>query len=287
MSDTAALTTGLRIIFDEKNLNFPVSDLLADDAPIHDQKWPLTVYLDQNGDGACAGFMAIYELDAEPVHIKGITDALGFQVYREAQKVDEWPGEAYEGTSLNAVMKILEKMGYISGWNWCFGINDYFKTMSNLGPVGLGIPWYDSMFTPTSEGRLTISGVARSGHAIISHNLEYNKGRAWIRNQWNRKADGSGSHWGINGEAWFDLQDLDKILRQGGQAVFPKTRIDTNPVTPKPPEPTFEIPYYESFITYEQMRYRSNGAGVIWTKTGKYDKPPGVTTSFDYRSNQY
>ena len=36
----------------------------------------------------------------------------GFWLYHEAQKVDEWPGEDYDGTSVRAGLDILRKRGH-------------------------------------------------------------------------------------------------------------------------------------------------------------------------------
>jgi hypothetical protein len=64
-------------------------------------------YYDQGAEGACVGF-GVSRL-ASQLNRK-IYDA--FWLYHEAQKVDERPGEDYEGTTVRAGLDILRKRGH-------------------------------------------------------------------------------------------------------------------------------------------------------------------------------
>jgi hypothetical protein len=66
------------------------------------------VYYDQGSEGACVGF----GISRMMTHLNGgkLYDARW--IYREAQKVDEWPGEAYEGTSVRAGLDVLRERGH-------------------------------------------------------------------------------------------------------------------------------------------------------------------------------
>lgn len=262
-SDT--YSTGLRIVFDDRSRAYPIRPMLSPVTAVS-KRWDCYSRLDQDGVGACVGFGWAQELAADPVSVRNVTNDLGFKIYREAQKIDEWPGEAYEGTSVLAGAKVVKSMGYMDEYRWAFGVQDVVDTLSQKGPVVFGVPWYQSMFTPQADGRLVISGVANSGHAFIGDELDVQRGRIWMLNNWTR-------NWGIDGRAWMHLEDWDKLLRQGGQACVPVKRSDPAPVPPTPPPPApVEIPFYESFIRYDQMRFR-DGRGVVWTSTGKYDVP--------------
>ena len=64
-------------------------------------------FYNQGEEGACVGF-----------GISRLTSQLnrklydGFWLYHEAQKIDEWPGEDYDGTSVRAGLDILRKRGH-------------------------------------------------------------------------------------------------------------------------------------------------------------------------------
>ena len=64
-------------------------------------------FYNQGAEGACVGF-----------GISRLTSQLnrklydGFWLYHEAQKIDEWPGEDYDGTSVRAGLDILRKRGH-------------------------------------------------------------------------------------------------------------------------------------------------------------------------------
>jgi hypothetical protein len=64
-------------------------------------------FYDQGDEGACVGF-----------GISRLTSHLnrkrydGFELYRAAKKVDEWPGEDYDGTSVRAGLDVLRTQGH-------------------------------------------------------------------------------------------------------------------------------------------------------------------------------
>jgi hypothetical protein len=64
-------------------------------------------FYDQGSEGACVGF-GISRL-ASQLNRKAYD---GFWLYHEAQKVDEWPGESYDGTSVRAGLDVLRKVGH-------------------------------------------------------------------------------------------------------------------------------------------------------------------------------
>lgn len=73
--------------------------------------WPEGIVLDQGAEGACVGFGWAGDVLAEPVSPKiqptpekGNADAISY--YKRAQKIDEWPGEDYEGTSVLAAQRL-------------------------------------------------------------------------------------------------------------------------------------------------------------------------------------
>jgi len=64
-------------------------------------------FYNQGQEGACVGFGSsrmMSQLNRKTYD--------GFWLYHEAKKVDEWPGEDYDGTSVRAALDILRKVGH-------------------------------------------------------------------------------------------------------------------------------------------------------------------------------
>jgi hypothetical protein len=64
-------------------------------------------FYNQGQEGACVGFGSsrmMSQLNRKTYD--------GFWLYHEAQKIDEWPGEDYDGTSVRAALDILRKVGH-------------------------------------------------------------------------------------------------------------------------------------------------------------------------------
>lgn len=264
MTNATEYKTGLRIVFDERSLNYPIRSTLSEETAVS-RRWPCYTRLDQDGVGACVGFGWAQELAADPVSVAGVNNDLGFRIYREAQKIDEWPGEAYEGTSVLAGAKIVQQMGFMDEYRWAFGIQDVIDTLSQKGPVVFGVPWYDSMYAPKADGQMVIGGTAPGGHAFMGDEVDVERRRIWMLNNWTR-------NWGIDGRAWMTFEDWDRLLRQGGQACVPVKRSDPSGPPPIPPEPKPEpvvIPHYVSFTRADLM-----SDGSTWWSTGRYDAPP-------------
>ena len=218
--------------FDERSKNYPIRAFFPAVQHKAFTLWKHGEILDQGSEGACVGFGWTAEALAGPVHVdleeapapKAPKEPNGFAyyVYREAQKIDQWPGTDYEGTSVIAGAKVMSRYGIIHQYRWAFGIHDVVGALMSQGPVVLGINWYDGMYT-APNGRLTVSGNHVGGHAILA--IGYNpssqvfKGQETIilQNSW-------GKSWGIDGIAEITVDDLSRLLREGGEACVPLVR---------------------------------------------------------------
>lgn len=135
-------------------------------------------------------------------------------VYREAQKVDEWPGENYNGTSVRAGAKILQSLGYIQNYYWTANINTLINTVLNVGPVVVGTHWYRNMFYPSkATGIIRASGRMVGGHAYVINGVDTKKKLFRIKNSWGRK-------WGQNGRAFISFTDMAKLISRFGEVCL-------------------------------------------------------------------
>lgn len=216
--------------FDPRSKNYSIRTILKGvDVPKEPASWTEGIVLDQGSEGACVGFAWTGELLAEPAAPREqpsfeYANGLAKSFYYSAQKIDEWPGENYSGTSVLAGAKIMQEKGFIGEYRWCFNTRDIRDAVITEGPVVLGIPWYEGMYSTSKDGLVSVSGKKVGGHAILitGYYPKMRFGKAsyevfrW-RNSW-------GSDYGINGSGWIKLSDLQKLLEEGGEACVPMQR---------------------------------------------------------------
>src|SRR5690349_16540088 len=63
------------------------------------------IFLDQGQEGACTGFGEEHVRALSPRGRSDVNNESARRVYDEARRQDEWPGEDYEGSSVNVAMK--------------------------------------------------------------------------------------------------------------------------------------------------------------------------------------
>lgn len=226
---------------DERSRNYPIRALLAPAAVKRRRTlWEPGQILDQGQEGACVGHAWADEATASPVRVDLARaelpgteggkpwprdpQAMAFAVYRQAQRLDDWPGEAYEGTSVLAGAKVMKSLQLVSEYRWAFGIDDVVDTLCAHGPVVLGIPWHSGMYGAPG-GEITVSGEVVGGHAILASGFDPARvvngkaPRPMIRltNSW-------GPSYGDGGSAWLTQDDLAKLLAEQGEACVPVRR---------------------------------------------------------------
>lgn len=200
--------------FDDRSRQYPVAPLLAPGAPLRRRAWRKLVTLDQGQEGACVGFSWAHYLLTWPRHWRGLTAEDARRFYREAQRRDEWAGEAYEGSSVLGGAQALLAEGALTAYRWAFGVDEVLATLSQVGPVVLGLDWHEGMTRPGPDGMLRATGRVVGGHAILTNAVDPRRERVRLPNSW-------GPGWGLRGSAWLSFDDLDVLLRRNGDACVP------------------------------------------------------------------
>lgn len=216
------------IQFDERSRLYNISERLGQ-APIRGYTWVCRPTLDQGQEGACVGFGWSHEIAAYP-KVSETSNEFARHLYWDAQRVDPWEGGSYtgaspvyEGTSVLAGAQVLKARGYIEEYRWAFSVDDVLRALSHEGPVVIGVPWMDSMHEPDPDGLLDISGVPIGGHCCLVRGHQTKRrlraARRYshvvrIRNSW-------GPDWGVGGDGFLEVHDLERLLRMGGEACVP------------------------------------------------------------------
>lgn len=200
--------------FDERSRNFNIRKLFTTDhTEPRSYRWGALVWLDQKSTPECVGYSVSHELASRPKVVKGITEKFASDLYDAAQKLDEWPGENYAGTSVLAGIKAAQALGKIGEYRWAFDTMDLAIAVSYFGPAVIGINWYDSMFTPDANGIITVSGEIAGGHAILVTGFNVGRNVFTMKNSW-------GVGWGISGNCVISFQDMDRLLSENGEACI-------------------------------------------------------------------
>lgn len=205
---------------DPRNRLFRAMELEPRETRPRTRPWYSTWVSDQGQTSECTAHAAVGMLRTQPHTVpfrahRPYYDEPGelTALYREAQRHDPWEGEAYEGSSGDAPLRVLRQRGQIAEWRWLFGLAEVRHFLQFTGPVSVGTWWYDSMFYP-DRGFISISpDAARSG----GHQwriLYYDEPRQRYRmvNSWGRP-------WGQWGRAWVSEATLERLLDEQGDAV--------------------------------------------------------------------
>lgn len=173
--------------------------------------------LDQGGTSQCVAYSGGKYLMAHPV-VNAVPDLS--TLYRDCQRVDEWPGEDYDGTSVRALMKVFKARGLVSEYRWAFDMPTLVAALLERGPVVVGTSWHLDMFTPDTYGYIYPEGQIVGGHAYLlvacnmrRKNSDGTTGAVRMINSW-------GPRWGDGGRAWITLQSLESLLWDNGEAAM-------------------------------------------------------------------
>ncbi len=183
--------------------------------------WSSGWWGDQGATSQCVAYSWLHLLEDGPVTFAPrkpgsgpLADPQAF--YDEAQTLDEWPGIAYDGTSVRAGAKVAQRHGHIGTYLWAWNVESVVDCLLTKGPVVAGTTWLVSMFWPRRDGRLTVdpaSGEA-GGHAYKLDGVNTHTRTIRVKNSWSRS-------WGRGGFAYVTYDDLAWLLSHGGECCMP------------------------------------------------------------------
>ena len=180
---------------------------------------------DQGEEGACVGFSASWMMS---ILNRKFYDAQW--LYEEAQKVDGWEGEDYDGTSVRAGMDILRKVGHktkykrpadaqlehgIEANRWARTVDEIRSCIAAGVPVVMGTNWYSGFDSPDPRGRefwvpSDNIGRLRGGHAWCIYGASDRRQAFKMVNSW-------GNEYPLT---WFSYDIVERLLREYGEATI-------------------------------------------------------------------
>ena len=168
----------------------------------------------QGNTPQCVGYSWSHWIEDGPVEHGGKAPIIHpTLIYSEAQKVDEWYGENYDGTSVRGGAKYLKATNKISSYLWTYDVNVLTKTVLTTGPVVVGTNWYSSMFKPDRNGVIRAVGRIVGGHAYVINGVDTKTKLFRIKNSWGRE-------WGKSGHAFISFTDMEKLIKQNGEVCL-------------------------------------------------------------------
>lgn len=212
-------------VFDPRSLHYRAV-AYTESKPLLNKQWVCSQVFNQGLLSACVGFSWSHYLVTAPDIVQGVDERFAINLYHEAQKLDEFPGENYEGTSVLAGVKAL-KQNYphlISGYRWAFGLDEVLQVLSYQGPCVLGLEWFSSMFDPDETGKIVVGGANVGGHAILATGINVDDEEVTLHNSW-------GFSYGIAGKCFISFSDLKHLLKLRGECCVPVGKDSTSLVT--------------------------------------------------------
>lgn len=214
MNDLIGL--GRLISKDDRDQKHLLPRRAAQAAGVETRHWYLPPSIDQGPTSSCVGHGWAHKILAGPVTNK--LPISPFDLYRQCQDVDEWPGSEsdppqYEGSSVRAGAKVLQRMGLIGGYKWAPNATVAFEHVLTTSPVVVGTSWHEGMANPDQKtGLMTLTGGNLGGHCYLIGGATRQRGGMF------RILNSYGRGWAKNGRAWISVKDMDVLIKDDGEA---------------------------------------------------------------------
>jgi hypothetical protein len=206
---------GRQFIKDERDSKYLIEDHLLKSTTkykLTSRYWDDTIWWgDQGNTPQCVGYAWSHWLNDGPVYHSGPKPKLPPNIiYENAQKLDIWPGENYDGTSVRGGAKFLQNQKLIRNYYWGYNLRTLVDSVLNLGPVVVGTNWYYGMFFPNNSGLIRLSGGLAGGHAYVINGVATTSQMFRIKNSWGRS-------WGQGGHAYISFADMSRLISEDGE----------------------------------------------------------------------
>lgn len=209
---------GRIVVPDEGDKNYPMLKALQNPSlakrPVDYKYWWTSSTMNQGNSSMCVAYTWRQWLNSAPVIDRsGLAGPDVYRIYQRAQQLDDFPGTAYQGTTVRAGAKVMEELGFLKEYVWASSAEEIAEFVLTQGTACFGTNWYKSMFTPRADGYVKISpdSPMNGGHAYLC--TGYNKKTGLFRfvNSW-------GPEWGSSGRFYMSGETVERLIREDGEA---------------------------------------------------------------------
>ncbi len=195
---------------DARDARFRLATVTPKLAAASTRYWRTGPVLDQGPFPHCVGFSWAQFIASAPMMTKLPRYSYPSDLYRSAQDMDEWEGNAYDGTSVRGGVKALQSQGRIAEYLWSTDADEVRRYVLSRGSVVMGTNWYSQMFTPEAhDGYLVPEGAWVGGHAWLVVGFSSKRQSFRLLNSWGLK-------WGHGGRAWIRMRHMHQLLSEPG-----------------------------------------------------------------------
>lgn len=175
--------------------------------------WKIGTILDQGSQSSCVGHAWTQFLQTDPFKTDKGGHEYAYELYREAQKHDPWPGEEPDnyGTTVRAGADVLLSRGLIRSCVWARNVDQMAAHVATRGSIVMGTKWFQGMGQPDPNGFARPQGTYEGGHAWLVYGVDVEWESFMCCNSW-------GTGWGKNGRFFVRFKDMEFLLNNNGQA---------------------------------------------------------------------
>lgn len=213
--------TGRHVKHDDRSRNYPIRALVNESLQPATKVWTRHVPAFNQGDiGSCTGNAECGLLMTEPFFTptRNLKEADAVDLYSLATHIDPVDGQSYPpndtGSSGLDICQAAIQKGYISAFHHGFTLQEIFQYLSQVGPVILGMNWYDSFDKPDSRGVISISPSAgvRGGHETEIAEIHVEDTLVGVWNSW-------GPDWGDGGKFYLSFDTFGQLMSEDGDVT--------------------------------------------------------------------
>jgi len=195
----------LPFVIPDSELGFPLTSATKKETIFRNYK--MGKVLDQGDQGICVDMSLTALLNAEPI---AQNPCKPLEIYKAARKIGNTPDEL-EGCQLNHAVNYLIKKKIIKKEYWTQKSSEVALYLNTISPIVMSLPWSEKMNNPAKDGKIVPGGNSIGYHAVVAFRFDGLRNRIWLRNSW-------GLGWGASGNCYIEINNLEKLLVQGGVA---------------------------------------------------------------------
>ncbi len=213
--------------------------------------------LDQGDVGSCTGNAMTGALGTENIYDSlpsshpALNESEALNLYSAAETIDgDGPYPPNDnGSTGPSVAKAAQNAGFVSGYKHYTDLDSALQALM-LGPVIIGINWYDSFDTPASDGTVSIApgATVRGGHEIVARIVDAENSMIGLDNSW-------GTSWGVDGSFKMSYATYTQLLSEGGDCTS-FTDLTPTPVPPTPTPSPKKPSWWTEFIDWAESLFK-------------------------------